>query len=193
MKRKSIVVGAVLFLSLVPPAFAELELGMSLFPTSEGSVAATPVNDLDWMVGFHVGYNFLSVGYVSWDAISLPNYMTQNLTGSYDLPSFLNLFDAGLRLSVGPLLAYGEVGLSSLWIYDVGLAPVGETGVNVRAGLGMRFDWWGVVVSATDVYPTFANLSSAGSGLLGESSGAQALSALESGLIWSAGLDFYLR
>ncbi len=194
-KRIRVAVMAIVILGAATPAFAEWELGMSLFPTSQGSLSAQPSGNLDWMIGFHVGHNFWHVGYLSWDAISLPDFMTANLTrGAYAVPSFLNLYDAGVRLTGGPLLAFAEIGLNNLWIYDVGLQPLADMGANLRAGVGVRSRWWGLTVSATEVYPRMSDLPSTFAGMwsMDRATRSSALSAFRDGLVWSMGITLYL-
>ncbi len=186
---------AILILGAATPVFAEWELGMSLFPASQGSLPSQPSGTIDWMIGFHLAHNFWHSGYLSWDAISLPYYMTQNLTsGSYSVPSFLNLYDAGIRLAGGPLLAFAEVGLNNLWIYDVGLQPLADMGANIRAGFGVRSRWWGVTVSATEVFPRIGDLSSTLGGMwsMDQTMRSSSMASLRNGLIWSVGLTLYM-
>lgn len=192
MKKMLIPLGVVLVLSLAPPVFADWELGMSFFPASQSSVQSQTSDSLDWMIGFHFGATFWRVGYLSWDAIAMPGYKTQTITqGAYGVPSFLNLYDAGFRFGGNPFLAFFEVGLNNLWIYDQGLSPLGRMGVNLRAGAGLKFGWWGLTVSATEVYPTFASLASNISGVFSNGTSGQAFQTMANGLIWSAGVNLY--
>jgi len=194
-KRIRVTFLAIVILGAATPAFAEWELGMSLFPASQGSLPAQSSGNVDWMVGFHLGHNFWHSGYLSWDSLSLPSYMTQTLTmGAYAVPSFLNLYDAGLRLVGGPLLVFGEIGLNNLWIYDVGLQPLTDMGANIRAGMGVRSRWWGVTVSATEVFPRVSAISSTLGGMwsMDPATRSSALAAMRNGLIWSVGLTLYM-
>jgi len=194
-KRIRVTLMVIVILGAATPAFAEWELGLSLFPASQGTLPAQPSGNIDWMVGFHLGHNFWKIAYLSWDAISLPDFMTQDLSmGAYNVPSFLNLYDTGVRLVGGPLLAFAEIGLNNMWIYDVGLQPLADMGANMRAGFGVRSRWWGVTVSATEVFPRVSDLSSTFGGMWSMDPGTRsgALAAMRNGLIWSVGLTLYM-
>lgn len=193
MKRLVLPLGALLlFLSFAPPAFADWETGVTLFPASNTSIAAVPGNSLDWMLGVHVGYTFRHWGYLTWDAISLPSYLTQRLSaGRYQVPSFLNLFDVGVHLGRNGLFGFAQAGLNTLWVYDTGFEPLVDTGANVRAGMGFRFGMWGVDLSATEVYPSFSALAQNLAGIVSRGTSGAAFQTFADNLIWSAGINIY--
>ena len=189
MKRLIMPFGALFLLVLSPSAFANWEAGVTLFPTSSSSVAAQPSGALDWMVGLHLGYTFRRHGYASWDAISLPDYLTQRFSaGAYQVPSFLNLWDVGLRAGRN-VYGFAQVGLNNLLIYDVGLAPLAHTGANIRAGIGAKLQIWEIDLSATEVYPSFSALAGSVSGVVADGTSGAAFKTLVDGLVWSVGLN----
>jgi len=160
----------VLLLALAVPAFAERgewELGIGWTPSSD------LINDA--IINFHIGYAY-SILYFSWDAYAMPDYWVYNATTYVDpntgytiygqyLPGFLNLFDVGVRFVIKPVLVYGEVGTNVLYIYggQIYKDPNGNTGVgvNARAGVGLKFGWWGVNLSGTQVFATWNDLEQA--------------------------------
>ncbi len=193
MKKILVPLAVVLLLALATPAFAEWELGLSWIPLGANSYAS----DLEYnfIPGFHVGYGFWYVGYASWDAFALPDFMTYNVTGNYYTPSFLNLWDVGLRLVIGPVLGFAEIGVNNLWVYSVGLMNAEGVGANIRLGVGAKFNWWGITVAGTSVYSSFGRAAETIGGLFsGEATIRNAsLTSITGGLIWSIGLNFYLR
>jgi hypothetical protein len=161
MKKILLPLAAVLLLSMAVPAFAygprgEWELGLSWTPSKDANNVTDP-NAVNSILGFHVGYAW-SVLYFSWDAYAMPDYWVSNMTGYY-APGFLNLFDVGLRFVIRPILAYAEVGGNNLFIY--GSQDYGNIGVNARVGVGLKFGWWGINVSGTQVFGNWDDLSAA--------------------------------
>jgi hypothetical protein len=166
--RKTLVVTAVLLMfALAVPAFSnELELGMSWTPLP-GADEST--EELDSITGFHVGYSFFRILYASWDSLVMPPFIIREWTG-YNRPGFLNLYDAGIRLVLGPVLGYATVGVNNVYVYKQEELPSFEdaVGVNLRLGLGLKFNWWGVNVSGTAVFPNFDYMTSTLQGLVPE-------------------------
>ncbi|HVP17571.1 MAG TPA: hypothetical protein VMU36_01145 [Spirochaetia bacterium] len=159
MKKILLPLAAILLLALAVPAFAERgewELGLSWTPSRNSSNIADP-NAVNSILGFHVGYAY-SILYFSWDAFAMPDYWVWNATGYY-APGFLNLFDVGVRFVLRPVLAYGTIGFNHLYIYDS--TDYGNVGVNARAGIGVKFGWWGVNFSGTQVFANWNDLSAA--------------------------------
>lgn len=193
MKRLVLPLGALfLLLSFAPPVFADWETGVSLFPSSNTSVATVPSGNFDWMLGVHIGYVFPHSGYLSWDSITLPNYLTERLSaGAYHVPSFLNLFDFGVRAGKHSLYGFAQAGLNNLWVYDTGFEPLVNTGANLRAGVGLRFGIWGIDLSATEVYPTFAAVGRNLAGIVSNGTSSGAFQTFADNLIWSAGINLY--
>jgi hypothetical protein len=90
----------------------------------------------------------------------MPDYWVSNMPNSeYYAPGFLNLFDVGVRLVLRPVLVYAEVGANNLYIY--GGQDDGNVGVNARAGVGLKFGWWGFNVSGTQVFSSLTGLGAA--------------------------------
>ncbi len=193
MKKILVPLAVIMLLALATPAFAEWELGLSWTPTSQGTVNGAS-SGLDSILGFHVGYAFLGIGYASWDAFALPNFMVWNLTGLYYVPGFLNMWDAGLRLVIGPVLGFATLGVNNLYVYQVGLMGLDGIGANIRLGLGAKFGWWGVTLSGMNVYSSFGRAASTIGGLFSGSEAvrAQSWQDVTGGLLWSIGLTFYL-
>jgi len=169
MKKLLVPLAVVALLALaVPSAFAEWELGMGWSPsTNTNSTAPDAVNSL---INFHVGYSW-HILYFSWDSYALPDYMVYNITSytdpvtgqyvnGYSVPGFMNLFDVGLKLVLRPFLGYIEVGPNVLYLYG-GQFYQGGVGVNARMGVGLKFGWWGVNISGTDVFANWSDLGAA--------------------------------
>jgi hypothetical protein len=139
MKKLLVPLAVMLLLALaVPAAFAapsQIELGMSWVPYQNVNDPAVS----DYITGFHVGYAWYIL-YAAWDALALPGSYVATYT-AYDVPAFLNLFDGGLRLVIGPFVGYTTVGTNLLHVYGIGNLP--GFGANVKVGLGLKFGWWG--------------------------------------------------
>jgi hypothetical protein len=160
-----LVVVALLVLA-VPAAFAEWELGIGLTP---GQVAGNTDPNADPLLNLHLGYSW-NILYVSWDAYAMPDYWVWQNTTYVDpgtgyvvtgilAPGFLNLFDVGLKFVLRPLIAYAEVGTN--YLYVRGGEGAGKIGVNLRVGAGVKFGWWGINISGTQVFASFADLAGA--------------------------------
>ena len=162
--RKSVLLVALVLLAMLvaTPAFAELELGLSWTPVPADTEDknATEDEEFESMTGFHVGYAFWGIFYGSWDALVMPPRLIKGFTG-YSFPGFLNLFDAGIRLRIGPVITYVTAGINNLYVYRQ--AELGQieasVGANLRVGAGVKFGWWGVNVSGTAVFDTFKDLT----------------------------------
>ena len=170
MRKILLPLAAILLIAAAVPTFAdrgEWELGLGWTP-SQDIVNQTILN-------FHVAYAW-SILYLSWDAYAMPAYWVYNATTytdpwtgtTYDgipNPGFLNLFDVGVRFYVRPVIAYAEIGTNLLYIYggQIYKSPDGSSGVgvNARAGIGVRFGWWGVNVSGTQVFATWNDMKAA--------------------------------
>ena len=166
MKKILLPLAAVMLIAMAVPAFAgprgEWELGVGWTPSQD------IVNQA--IINFHVGYAW-SIFYASWDAYAMPDYWVYQATtytdpysgnwvyGSY-LPGFLNLFDVGVRFVLTPVLLYAEVGPNLLYIYG-GHIYNGGIGVNARFGAGVKFDWWGLNLSYTQVFASWSDLEGA--------------------------------
>jgi hypothetical protein len=149
---------AAFFLAMAIPAFAEWELGLGWTPNQNANDISNP-SAVNSILSFHVGYAW-HILYLSWDAYAMPDYWVSDMTGSsYYVPGFLNLFDVGARVVLRPVLAYVEAGANSLYIY--GGQIYGDVGVNARAGVGLKFGWWGFNVSGTQVFSGLTELSAA--------------------------------
>jgi hypothetical protein len=146
--------GVIVLLGIAAPvSFAEVELGFGL---TSGSVVGGDANS-SLIPNFHLGLS-LDILYFSWDAYAMPDYWTNNFVGVY-VPSFLNTFDAGLKLVFKPLLLYGEVGPNFLYLR--GGQTSDTVGVNLRLGIGLKFRWWGINVSGTELFSSWDNMGSA--------------------------------
>jgi hypothetical protein len=164
MKKLLLPLAIALLLALaVPAAFADAELGIGVTPTGGSSGAG------DALTSFHVGYSW-TILYFSWDAYAMPDYWVYNATtyvdpnsgytvNGYNVPGFMNLFDVGLKLTLQPFVAYAEVGVNYLYLRGGQTYP--NVGVNARLGAGLRFGWWGVDVSGTQVFASWSDLTAA--------------------------------
>lgn len=166
MKKLLVPLAAVLLLSLaVPAAFSEVELGLGLTP---GSVGGGDPN-ADPIVNFHVGWSW-TILYLSWDAYAMPDYWVYNNTTYVDpntgyvipgylAPGFLNMFDIGIKIVIRPFIGYAEIGTNGLYIR--GGQEYGKIGVNFRLGAGVKFGFWGINLSGTQVFNSGDDLEAA--------------------------------
>ena len=168
MKKLALPLAALMLLALaVPAAFSEAELGIGLTP---GQVAAPPnPNDTSPILNFHVGYSW-SILYLSWDAYAMPDYWVLNNTTYVDpnsgytiigenVPGFLNMFDGGIKIVLKPFIGYAEVGFNNLYLR--GGHTYDKVGVNFRVGAGVKFGFWGINLSGTQVFASFDDMNAA--------------------------------
>jgi hypothetical protein len=166
MKKLLVPLAAVVLLSLaVPAAFSEAELGLGITP---GVVGGGDANS-DAIINFHVGWSW-TILYLSWDAYAMPDYWVYNNTTYVDpntgyvvpgylAPGFLNLFDIGVKIVLKPFIGYAEIGTNSLYIR--GGQDYGKLGVNFRVGAGVKFGFWGINLSGTQVFASSNDLDGA--------------------------------
>jgi len=153
VKKLLVPLAGVLLLGLAASgAFAEAELGFGLTPGGVGGGNATS----QVVPSFHVGWSWYAL-YLSWDAYAMPDYWTYNYVGTF-VPSFLNTFDAGLKLVFRPFIAYAEAGPNFLYLR--GGQTDDTVGVNIRLGAGLKFRRWGINLSGTELFSSWDNLGS---------------------------------
>jgi hypothetical protein len=158
MRKLTPVLAACALLSFAIPAFADFDLGISGSPPDR-LPTTQPLADEEWIRGLHAGAGF-NVLYLSWDALALPSAAVADFTaGAYCVPAFLNLWDVGINVPVGPLFGFLEAGASRLYVYQQGLVDQ-PRGANTRVGAGLRLHWIGVSVSATTLFDSFGDLGS---------------------------------
>jgi hypothetical protein len=193
MKKILLPLAALLLLALATPAFAEWDLGVSWLPL--GKDVAVAKSEYNFIPGFHVGYGFWYIGYATWDAYAMPNWMIWNITNYYFAPGFLNLWDVGLRLQLGPVVGFGEIGINNVYVYQTGLVGADGIGANIRLGAGLKFDWWGITMTGTNVYGSFNEAASNIGGLFSGDANVRTASVnrITNGLLWDVGVTFYFR
>jgi hypothetical protein len=106
----------------------------------------------------------------------MPDYWVYNATTFIDpntgwyypganVPGFLNLFDVGLRFVLKPIIGYVEIGTNRLYLYggQIDRDPLGGSGVgvNLRGGIGVKFGWWGINLSGTQVFASWNDMRGA--------------------------------
>ena len=167
MKKLLVPLAVAALLALaVPAAFAEWELGIGLTP---GQVAGNTDPNADPLLNFHVAYSW-NIIYASWDSYAMPDYWVYQNTTYVDpssgyivtgvlAPGFLNLFDVGLKIYLRPFIGYAEFGTN--YLYVRGGQSYGRVGVNFRVGAGVKFGFWGINLSGTQVFATFTDLGAA--------------------------------
>ena len=174
MKKLIVPLAVIALLALaVPAAFAEWELGVGFSPAQ--NQASTDPSAYDGILNFHVGYSW-SILYFSWDAFAMPDYWVFNATTyidpangyyypGFDVPGFLNLFDVGIKLVIKPIIGYAEIGTNLLYLYggQIYKDPSGSLGVGIngRLGVGVKFGFWGVNISGTQVFASWTDLRAA--------------------------------
>lgn len=186
MKKLTLILVAGLLLFGASSAFAEeFELGIGLTPIQNppnlGEGEKLPIYP-----SFHFGYSWWAIFYTSWDAQVLPPHIVESMTqdfvngepvaGSF-YPGYLNFFDVGLRLSIGPVVALAETGLNHLYVFGSGdkvddpkvERGSGFKGTNLRVGAGMKFnDTWGALLTGTAFFRDFQQVGTTLSALFGQ-------------------------
>ncbi len=171
------------------------EVGISETPNADPQT-----NTWDALVGFHFAYAW-NILYFSWDSIAVPDYMVQAWTGGYvdssgnyvigySAPGFLNLWDVGLRLILGPVVGDAEVGVNNLYVYQQGLLA-GGLGANLRLGAGMKFGFWGFSLAVTSLYESWNDLTYTIGGLFSSDTQESSWSRIAQSLVPSLQLSFY--
>ena len=140
--------------------------GVGYTPLSNEDLADDASFQESGLTSFHAGYSFWWLFYASWDSFIMPPYLVESMTGSlendvykegYYRPGFLNMYDVGIRIHLGPVMGFATVGVNTLYVYrqDEDMLDVGENiGANLRLGLGARFDWWGITASISSIQPS---------------------------------------
>jgi hypothetical protein len=114
-----------------------------------------------------------------------------DLTGAYR-PGFLNLFDGGLRIILGPIVGIVEAGVNNVYVYKQGTTAARGLGANLRVGLGLKFKWWGITATGTSVFPDMQTLFNTVKGLVSPETRNWAFSQITSGLYPSLLAVIYL-
>lgn len=172
-KTKFLAFTVILILVMVIPLSAgELDLGMSLTPLVQEENINDPNYDPDQSLilpGFHVGYRFGWIGYVSWDSYVMPPEYITNMTATYDSntgtyqagpfrPGFLNTWNIGAKLVLGPLVGYSTIGVNTIYVYkeaeylDENFKK--NFGANWKIGAGLKFGSWGINLDLMALFPS---------------------------------------
>ncbi len=168
---------AVLFSMIILSAtlYGEIELGLSYTPgtvlKSDANVSRAKLEDQDAMgdsiLGFHVGYSFWWLFYVSLDSLIVPPWFVEQESSYTDLnndyhpgtraPGFMNFIDFGVRPKIGPIYALATMGINNLYIHSEYETGNEETtlGVNLRLGFGVQFGALSISVTGTKVFSSF--------------------------------------
>jgi hypothetical protein len=202
---RKMIIALLMIAVLAIPAFSigwEVGLNATVVPGEggrEGEGGVEPV------IGFHIGISPIAILYASWDALALPPNMIQGMTTFYDeanatwvqgyyRPGFLNLFNFGLRFILGPVVLYTTVGTNNIYIYkqsDLPAGAGGSWGANLRIGAGAKFGWWGVGLSGTAIFPSFATMVEVFRQLGSEENRQWALDQIVNGLVPSLTATLY--
>jgi hypothetical protein len=167
MKKLLLPLAAILLLALaVPAAFSEAELGIGLSP---GQISGAPdPSNVDPIINFHVGWTW-SILFLSWDSYAMPDYWVYTNTSytdqwggyhdGFNVPGFLNMFDIGVKIVLKPFVGFVEIGTNGLYLR--GGENYGRVGVNARLGAGLKFGFWGINFSGTQVFNSTQDMSAA--------------------------------
>lgn len=181
MKKKLILIIALILLTST--LFAELELGLSYTPAnvlkSEESEALDKFDETeqgilgDSVLGFHAGYSFWWLFYLSADSLIVPPWYVKQITSytkadgskskGVKAPGFINFFDVGIRPKIGPIYVLATIGINSLYVhseYSDGSENEAGVGANLRLGFGIQFDSLSIVVTGTSFYSSFEAMQS---------------------------------
>jgi hypothetical protein len=146
MKRTLILIMLLFVLFAGTAAAGEWELGLSASPKP----VTSGENELNFMPGLHLGYGFAGIFYLSLDSLYANKAVTQEITGGIVDESFIHLTGGGLRLRLGPVMSYATVGPTWMTFQQHDVST--EVGANIKLGLGLRNDWWGVSLNGTQFF-----------------------------------------
>ncbi len=163
----------ILFLAALPLSAGELELGMSLTPIKRDTSAdpnAVQNDSKDTILpGFHLGYRFAWIGYMALDSYVMPPEYVTNMTATYDpdtdtfspgpyRPGFLNTWNIGGKLVIGPLTGYSTIGLNTIYVYKESEYLDKDFnknfGANWKIGAGLRTKDLGVNLDLMALFPS---------------------------------------
>jgi hypothetical protein len=169
MTKKMTIVFVILLISMGSAFANELELGFGLAPMEVDSQGGEGDMWDDSLKALHVGYNFGWIFLASLDTFILPPQMVLDMSDGIiaGRPGMVNLYDIGVRLRLGPLMTFAQIGTNTLYIYrqselveEYGYDMGGNFGANIRIGAGLRFGWWGFTGSLTSVQNSFSDVTS---------------------------------
>lgn len=163
----------ILLLTALPLSAGELELGMSLTPIKQdnGDDPNAAQNDSTDTIlpGFHLGYRFAWIGYMALDSYVMPPEYVTNMTATYDpdtdtfspgpyRPGFLNTWNIGGKLVIGPLTGYSTIGLNTIYVYKESEYLDKDFnknfGANWKIGAGLRTKDLGVNLDLMALFPS---------------------------------------
>ena len=178
-KTKFLAIAVILLLAMILPVTAdEFELGMSLTPIIAEEDTDDPNYDPDnaqalVLPGFHLGYRFAWIGYVSWDSYVMPPEYITTMTATYDpdtdtyqpgpfRPGFLNTWNIGGKLVLGPLVGYSTIGVNTIYVYKEA-EYLDENfnknfGANWKVGAGLKFGDWGINLDLMALFPSVSTM-----------------------------------
>ncbi len=147
--KRGLIVLTLLFLMCAGTATAgELEIGVSASPKP---VAENGNDELSFMPGLHLGYGFMGIFYASLDSLYANKRVTYAITdNSVNETSFIHLTGGGLRLRLGPLTSYATVGPTWMSFNDSNVNA--KVGANIKLGIGLRNDGWGISLNGTQFF-----------------------------------------
>ncbi len=181
MKRRMIIVAVLLLVMSIPLFANQLELGISAtMVIPEAADSESEYSDAQQDVfetilpGFHIAYRWWEIFYATWDSMVMPPEMITDMTGvivqdEFDpdftyfrpgpyRPGFLNLWDLGIKLILGPVVVHTELGVNTIYVHNQSELPDDFStnfGANWRAGVGVKFNMWGVNADFTSIFPSF--------------------------------------
>ena len=175
MRHTRLLVAALLLVVLASPLMAqEWDLGISFTPVQSDDDYGSEEYDFfeNSLTGFHLGYGWFHFLYATWDAIVVPPGMIRDWTSvsyfdegtntevwieGYYRPGFLNLMGVGANITLGPINAFGTIGVNNIYVHRQAELEGLDTsfGANIRVAAGYIADWWGVHLTGTVVFPTF--------------------------------------
>jgi len=163
----------ILLLAALPLSAGELELGMSLTPIKQDkgddpNAAENTAKDTI-LPGFHLGYRFAWIGFMALDSYVMPPEYITNMTATYDpdtdtfssgpyRPGFLNTWNIGAKLVLGPLTGYSTIGLNTIYVYKESEYLDKDFnknfGANWKIGAGLRTKNIGVNLDLMALFPS---------------------------------------
>ena len=172
--RRKMFIAVLLIAAMALPAVAdEMELGISVTPVGALAEAAGDFSGAaedeegELLTGFQIGYRFLGLLYGDWTATVLPPPITSRLTSFYDeeeqqfregppRPGFLNTFNFGAKIALGPFVGFSTIGVNSVYVHNQAELDAefqGDVGANFRFGFGLRGASLGVNLSIMGLFP----------------------------------------
>ena len=176
MKRWMLMPALLVVFAVATPVFSQdliWDIGLTATPLlGEEATAEASAEEFELMSGAHLGLRFLFIFYGSVDYWLVPPRKIEQMTSNYErddvtgletrtpglyLPGIIQLYDAGIMLSLGPIQLGAEAGINELYVYneaELPDPPDSSVGANLMGTAGLRFGRLGATLRTIVLFPS---------------------------------------